>query len=78
MLARLRLWNGRGHYIFNIERLDEFGDGGRVGVPNDQQYFIRLNAELARNWSSITKTKEPFAEADQFKDLKDKLRLLKR
>lgn len=49
-----------------------------TGAPGDQQNFIRLNAELARNWPPITKTKAPLAEADQFKDVKDKLSLLER
>jgi len=47
-------------------------------VPGDQQHFIKLNAELAREWPSITKTKSPLAEADQFKDVKHKLNLLQR
>lgn len=47
-------------------------------VPADQQYFVRLNAELAHNWPSITKTKAPLAEADQFKDVKHKRTLLER
>jgi ferredoxin len=47
-------------------------------VPGDQQNFIRLNAELARSWPPITKTKAPLAEADQFRDVKDKLGLLER
>jgi len=47
-------------------------------VPGDQQHFIELNAELSRGWPSITKTKAPLPEADEFKDVKDKLELLAR
>jgi len=47
-------------------------------VPNDQLAFIKLNAELARNWPSITKRKAPPADADDWKDRRDKLDQLKR
>jgi ferredoxin len=47
-------------------------------VPGDQQHFTELNAELAKAWPSITKTKAPLAEADEFKDVKEKLALLER
>jgi ferredoxin len=47
-------------------------------VPADQQQFIKINVELARNWPSITKTKAPLPDADQWKDTKEKLQLLKR
>ncbi|KNH05374.1 4Fe-4S ferredoxin, iron-sulfur binding [Candidatus Burkholderia brachyanthoides] len=47
-------------------------------VPGDQQHFTELNAELSRNWPSITKTKAPLPESDDFKDVKEKLNLLER
>ncbi|CAH2772478.1 MAG: 4Fe-4S dicluster fused with DUF3470 [uncultured Paraburkholderia sp.] len=47
-------------------------------VPGDQQNFIELNADLAKNWPSITKPKAPLPEADEFKDVKEKLALLVR
>jgi ferredoxin len=47
-------------------------------VPADQQEFIKLNVELARAWPSITKTKAPLAEADEWKDVKEKLPFLER
>jgi ferredoxin len=47
-------------------------------VPRDQRHFIKLNAELARRWPGIMKTKAPLAEADRFKDVKDKFGLLER
>jgi ferredoxin len=47
-------------------------------VPADQQAFIDLNEKLARNWPSITKTKPPLAQADEWKDAKNKLEFLQR
>ena len=44
----------------------------------DQKPFIELNAELARAWPSITKTKAPLAEAEDWKDTTDKLQYLER
>ena len=47
-------------------------------VPADQTQFIALNAELAKVWPSITRTKEPLSDADAWKDVKDKLQHLQR
>ena len=47
-------------------------------VPSDQQQFIKINADLTRNWPSITKTVSPLADADDWKDVKDKLQYLQR
>ena len=47
-------------------------------VPGDQQAFIKINVDLARNWPSITKTKAALPEAEQYKDVKDKLDMLVR
>jgi ferredoxin len=47
-------------------------------VPADQQEFIKLNIDLSRGWPSITKTKAALPEADDFKDMQQKLHLLKR
>ena len=33
-------------------------------VPTEQLHFIKLNAELARNWPSITKRKTPLPDAE--------------
>ncbi len=46
-------------------------------VPANQTKFIQLNIDLARKWPSITKTKAPLPEADAFKDVEEKLHLLK-
>lgn len=47
-------------------------------VPADQQQFIKLNVDLARTWPSITKTKSPLQDADEWKDTPDKLQFLER
>jgi ferredoxin len=47
-------------------------------VPGDQQHFIQLNTELAKAWPSITKSKSPLPEAEEWKDVKDKLDLLEK
>lgn len=47
-------------------------------VPEDQQAFIQLNAELAKKWPIITEVKSPFPDADEWNDKPDKLKLLKK
>jgi ferredoxin len=47
-------------------------------VPADQQQFTELNAELAKVWPSITRTKDPLPDAEEWKDAKGKLPELKR
>jgi ferredoxin len=47
-------------------------------VPGDQQSFIKLNADLSRQWPSITKSKGALADADEWKDVKNKLEQLAR
>lgn len=47
-------------------------------VPGDQQHFIKINVELAKGWPSITKSKAPLADADDWKDVKSKLEHLKK
>lgn len=47
-------------------------------VPADQRGMIALNAELARNWPVLTERKAAPADADAWKDVKDKLHLLER
>ncbi|GMV45272.1 MAG: hypothetical protein AMXMBFR66_06700 [Pseudomonadota bacterium] len=42
-------------------------------VPGAERQFIALNAELARNWPSITRRKQALPDADAWKDRKDKL-----
>jgi ferredoxin len=47
-------------------------------VPADQLHFIKLNEDLSRHWPSITKTIAPLAEAEEWKDVKEKLEFLQR
>ncbi|HEY9380527.1 MAG TPA: ferredoxin FdxA [Burkholderiales bacterium] len=47
-------------------------------VPEDQRNFIALNAELARDWPAITDRKEALPDAEEWKDVKEKLHLLER
>ncbi|SFB23327.1 ferredoxin [Collimonas sp. OK607] len=47
-------------------------------VPADQLHFIKLNEDLSRHWPSITKTIAPLGEAEEWKDVKEKLEFLQR
>jgi ferredoxin len=47
-------------------------------VPADQQQFIKLNVELARDWPSITKTHDPLTDAEDWKDVKEKQQFLEK
>ena len=47
-------------------------------VPADQQSFIALNAELAREWKPITRTKLALPDADEWSRIEAKLGELKR
>ncbi|HEY4372039.1 MAG TPA: ferredoxin FdxA [Burkholderiales bacterium] len=47
-------------------------------VPDGQKNFVDLNAELAKAWSSITKTKDSLPDAEEFKDKTGKLEMLDR
>ena len=42
-------------------------------VPAAQQQFVALNAEKAKDWPAITRTKEPLPDAEEWKDRPDKL-----
>ncbi len=47
-------------------------------VPAEQRQFIALNAELSKQWKVIVQKKDAPADADTWRDAKDKLRLLER
>ncbi|MGL6110589.1 MAG: ferredoxin FdxA [Rubrivivax sp.] len=47
-------------------------------VASDQQSFIALNAELAREWKPITRTKLALPDADAWSKIEAKLDELKR
>ena len=45
-------------------------------VPEDQQAFIELNAQLAKKWPIITEVKSALPDADSWNGKKGKLDLL--
>jgi len=47
-------------------------------VPEDQRQFIALNVELSQKWPSITRMKPHPEDADEWKDVRDKLKYLER
>jgi ferredoxin len=47
-------------------------------VPEDMKQFIALNAELAKSWPPITEVKGSLPDADQWKDVKGKIKDLQR
>ena len=47
-------------------------------VPKDQLDFTPLNAELAREWKPITRTKAALPDADEWAKVDDKRAELKR
>ncbi len=47
-------------------------------VSEGQQQFIELNAELSREWPVINEMKDAPADADDWKEVSDKLQYLER
>lgn len=47
-------------------------------LPADQEHFLELNAELSREWPVITEMKPAPEDADDWKDVEDKLEYLER
>jgi len=47
-------------------------------VPDNQQDFIKLNAELAKSWKPLIEKKEELPEADEYSKLKEKRQFLER
>ena len=47
-------------------------------VDESMQQFIELNAELSREWPVINSMKDAPADADDWKEVKDKLKYLER
>jgi len=47
-------------------------------LPDDQQEFLRLNEELSQDWPVITEMKDPPADADDWREIKDKFQYLER
>ena len=47
-------------------------------LPEDQQDFLKINAELSQKWPVITEMKEAPADADEWKEVSGKLDHLER
>lgn len=47
-------------------------------VPDDQQQFIALNAELSQEWPVLTEKKDAPDDAADWEDIPDKLQYLER
>ncbi len=47
-------------------------------LPEGQEEFLAINAELSREWPVITEAKDPPADADDWREVKDKRNLLER
>ncbi|MEW6589464.1 MAG: ferredoxin FdxA [Pseudomonadota bacterium] len=47
-------------------------------VPDDQRAYIALNAQLAKEWKVIVESKDPLSDADDWAQVKDKLKYLER
>ncbi len=47
-----------------------------VDLPENQQKFIKINAELAQKWPVIDAAKEPSEDADEWVDAPDKIQYL--
>ena len=47
-------------------------------VDESMQHFIDLNADLSREWPVINSMKDAPADADDWKEVKDKLKYLER
>jgi len=47
-------------------------------LPDDQQEFMELNAELSEVWPNITEIKDPPADAEDWKETPNKRELLER
>ncbi|QHG92618.1 ferredoxin family protein [Coxiella endosymbiont of Amblyomma sculptum] len=47
-------------------------------LPKEKKSFLKLNAELAKQWPVIVSKKEALSDAEDWIDIHDKLRYLKR
>ena len=47
-------------------------------IPPSQEHFLDLNAELSLEWPVITEMKDPPVDADDWREVKDKLQHLER
>jgi ferredoxin len=51
---------------------------GEDEVPEGQEIFIQLNAELAKQWPSITEVKSPLPDADEWNGKEGKIKFLEK
>jgi ferredoxin len=47
-------------------------------LPDNQQVFLELNADLAEAWPNITEQKDPLPDHDKWDGVPDKLQYLQR
>jgi ferredoxin len=47
-------------------------------LSDDQQQYLEINAELSLKWPVITEMKDPPEDADEWREVKDKLQYLER
>ncbi len=47
-------------------------------LPEDQQEFLALNADLSREWPVLSEKKDAPPDADDWQDVKEKLKYLER
>ena len=47
-------------------------------LPVDQEPFVALNAELAKQWPTIIERKAPLPDAEEWREVKDKKQYLER
>ena len=47
-------------------------------LPEDQQEFLQLNADLAEKWPNLTEKKEPLPDAEEWADKSNKREYLER
>ena len=47
-------------------------------LPEDQQQFLALNTELSESWPVITEMKDAPEDADDWREVKEKLQYLER
>lgn len=45
-------------------------------VPESQQHFLEINERLAQQWPVITEKKDPPEDAQQWEDVRDKIKHL--
>jgi ferredoxin len=45
-------------------------------LPPEQEEYIEINAELAKQWPVITEKKDPLPDADEWNGVEEKLRYL--